>query len=629
MPIRVSSLIERARLVRILAALAFTALVVFPSAATGELKPLDISPDGASGSAQGIVSDGAGNIAVVWREADADSSSIRAAFRPAGQGWDPSQRISAPAAETESPRLAMDSLGNTVAVWQRSTGHDSVVQAAIRPAGSTWSEPQDLSTPGEAAFNADVTAKAGRVTAIWTALRDRRTVVESSSRTIAGSWAPAQTVSAPTGNASDPVVAMDAQGGAVASWRSSDGAFLLVHAAVRLDDGSWSEPEVLSGPGRGASEPLIAMDAEGNAVVAWLRYNGSWIASQVARRPAGGSWELPHNLSERGANAGGLDLAMNSRGDAVITWAQGRFASSGDLWSSFRPAASNRWNRVPVTRAWPGLQARVALDEQGNATVVWGGAYTISASFKPVGQAWQENFLLSSYDFVAVHPAVTTQRPENATAVWIHVGKADDQIQTVSYDVNTVKEQNQDEEDQEEDQDEDEDEDEETVEGQIVRGTPHADVLVGTPGNDVLYGYAGNDTIIGRGGRDIVYGGPGRDLIMSGRGADRVFGGDGRDVIIGGRGNDILRGGVGSDVLRSGRGSDRVSGAAGRDRIFGGPGNDTLRGGDGRDLLKGNSGNDTLRARDRGSDAVFGGTGLDLYGLDRWLDRARSIESRL
>jgi hypothetical protein len=26
---------------------------------------------------------------------------------------------------------------------------------------------------------------------------------------------------------------------------------------------------------------------------------------------------------------------------------------------------------------------------------------------------------------------------------------------------------------------------------------------------------------------------------------------------------------------------------------------------------------------------VFGGTGLDSYSLDRWLDRARSIESRL
>jgi hypothetical protein len=665
MPIRVISLVERARLLRVASVLAFIALVVFPSAAAGELKPLDISPAGASGSAASIASDGAGNIAVVWRESNGDTSSIRAAVRTAGGVWQPSQRLSTPAAATESPKIAMDSLGNAVAVWQRSSGHDSVVEAAIRPAGGTWSEPQDLSLPGEVAYNADVAASAGRVTAIWEVLRERRTIIESSSRMVTGSWAPAETVSGPLGNASEPKLAMDAQGGAVGVWRWSDGSFLVVQAAVRSEHGSWSPPEVLSGPGRSASQPHVAMDAEGNAVVGWLRYNGSWVAAQVTQRPAGGSWEVPHNLSERGANAGGLDLAMNSRGDAVVTWVQGRFASNADLWSSFRPAGSSGWARVGVTQAWSGLQARVALDAQGNATAVWGGSFTVSASFKPAGQAWQKNYLLSSYDFAAVQPAVTTQKPENATAVWIRAKTSDDQIQVVSYDVNTVKEQAEDEDDEGDDEDDDEGDDDEEEEGLIVEGTPQADTLVGTPGNDVLYGYGGNDTIDGRGGRDIVYGGPGRDLISGGAGADRLFGGDGRDVIIGGRGNDAVHGGSGSDTLRSGRGrdvlygeadedriaggsgrdlvdggigadrlfggrgSDRILGGADRDRMSGGPGNDRLVGGNGRDVLHGDSGDDRLQGRDHGSDIVFGGTGLDLYSLDRWLDRARSIESRI
>jgi len=272
MPIRGISLVERARLLQVAAVFAFTALVVFPSAAASELKPLDISPADASGSAPRIASDGAGHIAVVWRESNGDTSSIRAAMRPASGVWQPSQRLSAPATATESPKIAMDSLGNTVAVWQRSSGHDSVVQAAIRPAGGTWSKPQDLSSPGEVAFSADVAARAGRVTAIWVVLGERHTIVESSSRLVVGSWAPAETVSGPLGNASTPVIAMDAQGGAVASWRWSDGAFLVVQAAVRSEDGSWSPLEVLSGPGRSASQPQVAMDARGNAVVGWLRY---------------------------------------------------------------------------------------------------------------------------------------------------------------------------------------------------------------------------------------------------------------------------------------------------------------------------------------------------------------------
>ena len=56
----------------------------------------------------------------------------------------------------------MDKLGNAVAVWQRSSGHDSVVQAAIRPAGGPWGEPQDLSRPGEPRSTATSPSGLGR-----------------------------------------------------------------------------------------------------------------------------------------------------------------------------------------------------------------------------------------------------------------------------------------------------------------------------------------------------------------------------------------------------------------------------------------------------------------------------------
>lgn len=622
--------------------LAAMTLVVFPSAAAGELNPADISGQGESGSTPKIVSDGAGNVMAIWREVDGDSSAIRAAFRPAGESWRSAQRISKAALATESPRVAMDKAGNAIAVWQRSTGHDSVVQAAIRPAGGTWSEPEDLSGAGEVAFNADVAAKAGQMTAVWTALRERRTVVESTSRKVAGSWSPVETISPPVGNTSAAVVAVDDQGDAIASWRWSDGAFLVVQAAVRSKEGVWSAPEVLSGPGRSASLPRVAMDASGDAVVAWLRNNGSWNAAQIAYRTAAGEWEEVHNLSERGGNARQLDLAMNSRGDAVITWIQSQLRGGANLWSSLRPAGSRRWSRVPLNATWYGLDARVAVDEQGNATAVWAGSNTISASFKPAGEPWQDDYLLSGYDFSTAQPAVTTPRPENATAIWVRSGETDDFVQSVSYDINTYKEETDEEAD-----DEEEEEDEEETEGLTYRGTPGADTLVGTPRDDVFYGYGGRDSIDGRGGRDVVHGGPGSDLIKGGAGSDRLFGGLGRDRIVGGPGRDVVRGGPGSDLLRSNRGRDVVYGDAGRDRLVGGTGadrlfggfgrdlirggrgDDTLSGGRGEDFLNGGSGNDSFRAHDRRPDTVFGGTGLDFYSLDRWLDRARSIESRL
>ena len=163
---------------------AVLAIVAFPMSAAGELQPNDISRAGVSGSTPRIASDGSGNIVAVWRELDGDTSAVGAAFRPAGGAWSSAQRISEPAAATESPKLAMDALGNAVAVWQRSTGHDSVVQAAVRPAGGDWSDPQDLSAPSEVAFNADVAIRAGRATAVLDGLDDRRTTIETSSRAI-------------------------------------------------------------------------------------------------------------------------------------------------------------------------------------------------------------------------------------------------------------------------------------------------------------------------------------------------------------------------------------------------------------------------------------------------------------
>lgn len=639
------------------------ALAMFPQAAAGELKHIDLSPAGESASAPRLASDGAGNVVAVWREVDGDQWSIRAAYRSKGAAFGPAVRLSVPAAATESPDLAMDRLGNAVAVWQRSNGHDSIVQAAVRPAGGDWSGAADLSAPGDAAFSADVAVEAGQMTAVWVAVHNGSTIVQSSSRTIESSWKAAETVSGPVGISYAPAVAMDDHGGAVASWHAASGGFLVVQAALRGGTGEWSEPEVLSGPGRSTSRPQVGMDANGNVLVAWIRHNGSWDAAQVARRPAGGSWEAAANLFGRSGNAYAVDLAVNRRGDAVVTWVQGRLSVNGSLLSSFSPAGSRRWGRpVPVTDTWYGLQPDVAIDDVGNVTATWSGSGSVSASFHPVGEGWQEDYLLSIYSVAAVNPVVTLQAPREATAIWIRSGKEDDLVQSVFYDVNTSKEEHQNDEDEEEDEDE---EDDVAVEGKAFKGTPEADRLVGTPGNDVFYGYDGNDTIDGRGGRDIVYGGSGNDRIIGGWGADRLFGGAGADRILGGRGRDVLRGGSGPDVLRGdsgsdvvygmagddavdtgrgrdlvyggsaddrilgGTGADRLFGGSGADRIFGGRGPDLLTGGYGHDTLSGNSGDDTIRGLDRTADVALGGRGLDVYSLDRWLDRARSIESRL
>jgi hypothetical protein len=571
----------------LLVSLGAAALVAFPHAAGGELQPGHISPTGASASAPRVDSDGAGTVIAAWREVDGDQSSIRASVRSQAGAWSPSQRISAPSVAVEEPELAVDRRGNAVAVWHRSTtGRDSFVEAATRPAGGSWSAAEQISPPGETAYRAAVAVEAGRATIVYTALTSSRQVVRAASRSLDGPWAAPATISDPASNAYTPNVAMDDAGGAVAVWQWFDGAWLVVQAAVRPAGSGWNAPETLSGPGQNVLHPQVAMDAEGNAAAAWLRSNGSWVAPQAAMRTSDGAWTAPSTLSTRGGSAATIDLAMNRRGDAVVLWKQGRGAGDfADLWSAFRPADASRWSgRVLVSEGWGGLRAQIDVDEQLNATAVWSGSQTISASFRQAGQTeWQDDYLLSSWEDATTQPAVTIHAPRNATAIWLTTRGEDDRVQAVSYDVTTSAEETDDEE--EEDGDEED-------EGEVFHGTIGADRLVGTPGDDVFFGYAGADRINGRGGRDVIYGGEGNDVVAGGRGRDRLFGGEGRD------------------------------------RLFGGPGSDVIIGDTGRDRLHGGRGNDALLARDGLPDVALGSRGRDRYRLDRWLDRARSVESR-
>ena len=276
--------------------IAFAAFVVFPPAAAGELKPLDLSPAGASGSGARIASDGAGNIVAVWREVDG-TSSIRAAGRPAGGTWGASQRISVPVAETESPEVAMDSLGNgrrrlapVERPRQRRAGRDPVGRRRLeRAAGLLFTRRGrirrgrcDQGRAGDRGL--DCPARPASLLPV-VVTRDRRLLGAGQDRVC-----PDRKRVRAGGR--------DGQSGrrrrVVALVQ--DGAFLVVQSAVRSMAGSWSSPEVLSRPGRSASAPQLAMDASGNAVVAWLRSNGSWIAGHVTYRRAGGTWETPQDL---------------------------------------------------------------------------------------------------------------------------------------------------------------------------------------------------------------------------------------------------------------------------------------------------------------------------------------------
>lgn len=163
----------------------------------------------------------------------------------------------------------------------------------------------------------------------------------------------------------------------------------------------------------------------------------------------------------------------------------------------------------------------------------------------------------------------------------------------------------------------------------MLLGDEGNDTAVGAEGDDLLLGGSGADSLDGGDGDDLLAGGAENDRLMGQAGVDLLAGGSGHDTLDGGVGDDVLVGGDGDDLLQGGDGSDRLDGGVGADTLDGGGGSDRLQAGDGDDLLRaglgagdvlrGGGGADTLdgTAADRLVGWFFGGTGDDLYLLDR------------
>ncbi len=167
-------------------------------------------------------------------------------------------------------------------------------------------------------------------------------------------------------------------------------------------------------------------------------------------------------------------------------------------------------------------------------------------------------------------------------------------------------------------------------------GTYSDDHLTGDQGSDTLLGYGGNDLLEGKAGANRMYGGAGDDTLIGGIDDDLLDGGLGRDQLNGGMGDDLYlvddRFDVVAELLNGGIDTVKSSAAVtvlaanvenltlvdggGHGAAIGNAANNIIRGNIGRDEIFGQAGNDMLYDGGGSADALFGGTGDDIYYID-------------
>jgi hypothetical protein len=311
--------------------------------------------------------------------------------------WLEPENLSTVGGESALPVVAFNAEGDLGAAWFHHEGGHTVIQAATRPAGGSWSAAQTISATSPNAQGAQVGVDAaGDVTVVWEQGELETFVIYEAELPAGGSWTTPVAISSPTGNSRVPALAVAPTGEATAMWTEEEAGETRIRSSWRADGGSWSTPIWVDSATFLAWSPQLAVDAAGTVTAAWEQFDGTDYVVQSVTRPAGGGWSAVHDFLPATTHeylSSIPDVAVNASGDAVIAWRDEIEGEGTTVEAATRPAGGE-WTE-PAQLASLGtefLYPKVGIDEAGNATAIWshksGGVWTVEAAEASSGGSW-------------------------------------------------------------------------------------------------------------------------------------------------------------------------------------------------------------------------------------------------
>src|SRR3954451_560852 len=350
--------------------------------------PFALSSSGQNASTPQVAVDDGGDAVFVWQRVDASGDlRIQARARSATGGLSPVQTLSDAGQDASLPQDAVDADGDAVFTWLRYDGTTSCggvgcfrVQARARSAAGILSGVQTLSDAGRNANDPQVAVDPnGDAVFAWTRYDGTNNRIQARARSAAGNLSIVQTLSTSGQNASNSQVAVDDGGDAVFTWERYDGAEWRAQTRARAAGLFLSPVQTLSDAGESALFPRVAVDADGDAVFTWRRFDGSGnfccFRAQARARSAAGSLSAVQTLSTGGQGAFDPRVAVDPDGDAVFTWTRsdgtGNFCCSR-VQAKARSAAGALSPVQYLSEVGQNAQGpRVAVDADGDAVFTW------------------------------------------------------------------------------------------------------------------------------------------------------------------------------------------------------------------------------------------------------------------
>ncbi len=337
--------------------------------AGGRLRaPVDISMPNVAARALGLAMNEEGDAAAVWADGNEAFAAVRAGtgrFEPRGGyalgPWADAIR--------SGPVVALDARGDATVVWGSGSYPNFAVEAATRPAGGSWTQPETISTPETQPIGLALAVDPkGNAIVAWTKTGDTGVGIETAFRPAGGGWEAPRELSAANASYGSPQVALSSSGDGIVAWECCFPSSRIEAARFSMPSRTSQPPEDVSPPGVAAEAPQLALDAKGDALAVWYASSSSVVQAATGR--PGGHFGAPRFVG-RGISGAQLVLATNARGDAIVAWQRGSpsFFQASDIQAAVRPA--NRVFEPAATMPGSIVPPAVAVDGQGNGIVVW------------------------------------------------------------------------------------------------------------------------------------------------------------------------------------------------------------------------------------------------------------------
>jgi hypothetical protein len=330
---------------------------------------------------------------------------VRVATRPVRGHWQPPDALSHLGID---PEVGVDGHGATVVIWDGPLG----IEEAERPAGAEWLPPKLVLPSGGGNPQIATDPRGDAIIAAPRRGRHGSEGIEVAMRSAGGSFSSPKMISG-NENAFEPRVAMNARGDALVAWQTDARHGCPIGASFYRARAGWSRPRTISDADTfcESGNHRVAIDERGDAIVVWFVQRHRPLFVEEASRDADGRWSARHVLA-KARNLERPEVGMDARGDTIVAW-----GANDHVWARMRPA-SRRWSGTQMVAKSGGFPS-LAVDRRGNALLAWSSRAGITAAVRRATHAgWNLSRVKSGRSGALADPTVSIAPSGEGVVAW-------------------------------------------------------------------------------------------------------------------------------------------------------------------------------------------------------------------